>query len=97
MSAEVQRALVATTATTIAAQLAQVTAQLIERIAALEKANYENVGKSGASPDLTTLVTDLVNTKNVNKGKTISLSPIIGLLYAVGGGFILYLLQLFIK
>jgi hypothetical protein len=68
-SAEALRILVAQTATTIAQQLAVVTAQLVERIAALEKAQYENVGKAGASPDLQKMVADLENAQNIAKGK----------------------------
>lgn len=69
-SAEALRILVAQTATTIAQQLAVVTAQLVERIAALEKAQYESVGKAGASPDLQKLVRELVDTQNIAKGKS---------------------------
>lgn len=44
-SAETQRALVAQTASTIAQQFAQTTSQLTERLASLEKAQYENQGR----------------------------------------------------
>lgn len=47
-SAEALRILVAQTAQTIAQQLQSVTGQLIERIAALEKVQYETQGKSSA-------------------------------------------------
>jgi len=59
-SADIQRNLVATTATTVAAQLQLISTQLIERIAALEKAQYENKGKTGVTdPMLGDLVTEI--------------------------------------
>jgi len=96
-NAEVLRKSVEGTAVTIATQLSLITTQQDARFAKLEQAQWENQGKSVASPDLISIVTDLVNAQNINKGKTLSLSPIIGLLYFVAGGFILYLLQMFIK
>lgn len=71
-SAEVLRGLVAQTAATIAQQLALVTTQLIDRIAALEKELYTNQGKSGASSTLLDRVDKLETSKSeisgANKG-----------------------------
>ena len=49
-SAETLRGLVATTAATVATQLSTIATQLTERIAALEKAQYESKGISTGSP-----------------------------------------------
>jgi hypothetical protein len=68
--AEVLAIQVQQTATTLSQQLTVVTAQLIERIAALEKAQYENIGKLGASPDIPKMVADLVEASNIAKGKS---------------------------
>lgn len=51
-SAETLRALVASTATTVAAQLQQMSSQLTDRLALLEKSQYENKGKSGITAPL---------------------------------------------
>jgi len=51
-SAETLRALVAATAATQAQQLGQLTAQLTDRLTALEKAQYENKGSSGGMRDM---------------------------------------------
>jgi hypothetical protein len=51
-SADTLRSLVATTATTIAQQLSQITTQLADRIAAVEKANYEGRGRQGISTSI---------------------------------------------
>jgi hypothetical protein len=51
-SAEMLRTLVATTATAQAAQLNQLTSQMIDRISSLEKAQYEQRGNSGGMRDM---------------------------------------------
>jgi|SRR5665647_1694202 len=51
-SAEALRALVATTAVNVAQSLDRVSSQLIERIAAVEKAQSESKGRSGLSTPL---------------------------------------------
>ena len=51
-SAETLRALVATTASTVAQQLQQVSNQLAERLTLLERSQYENKGLSGVPPQL---------------------------------------------
>jgi|GEM_PF-4848449 len=91
-NAEVLRKSVEGTAVTIATQLSLITTQQDARFAKLEQAQWENQGKSVASPDLVALVTDLVSVQNINKGKTLSLSPIIGLLWAVGGSIVTFLI-----
>jgi hypothetical protein len=48
-SAETLRALVATTAASVATNLAQVSTQLTDRLALLEKKQYENQGKSSVT------------------------------------------------
>lgn len=67
-NAETLRASVAKTADTIAIQLQQLTTQQNERIAALEKVQYENQGKSGASSTLLNRVAELENSKSEIKG-----------------------------
>lgn len=59
-SAETLRNLVASTATTQATVLAQITTQLTDRLASLEKAQYEGTGKQAVSdPLMTKLVTEM--------------------------------------
>jgi hypothetical protein len=61
-SAEALRALVATTAATVAQQLQQISTQFTERLAALEKAQYESKGKSGvADPMMAELMVEMRN------------------------------------
>ncbi|HEY5588904.1 MAG TPA: hypothetical protein VIK86_08115 [Candidatus Paceibacterota bacterium] len=95
-NAEVLRKSVEGTAVTIATQLSLITTQQDARFAKLEQAQWENQGKSVASPDLVALVTDLVNTQNVAKGRSSTFSPIIGMLYAIGGGIITFLILQFL-
>lgn len=54
-SADTLRALVAATASTVAEQLRQITQSFTERLAALEKAQYENKGGMEGSPIMTRL------------------------------------------
>lgn len=68
--AEVLRVLVDSTATAMATALKQMVDQLVERIAALEKAQYENVGKSSAPSDLAEKVTALESIINKNEGRS---------------------------
>jgi len=68
-SAEALRILVAQTASTIANQLAEVTNQLISRIAALEKAQYEGVGRSGNIDALPAAVQAIKEALAESKGK----------------------------
>lgn len=59
-SAETLRTLVATTATTTATQLDQLTKQLTDRIALLEKALYEGKGKEGVTdPQIAQLLIEM--------------------------------------
>ena len=96
-SAEALRILVAQTATTIAQQLALVTSQLIERIAALEKVQYENQGKSGASSNLLDRVADLETSKYESKGRAGISTPLLMLLSSLGGGIIIFIIESLIR
>jgi len=59
-SAETLRNLVATTATTQAAQLGQITTQLTDRLASLEKAQYEGTGKQAVTdPQMAIVLNEL--------------------------------------
>jgi hypothetical protein len=59
-SADTLRALVATTASTVAQQLAQVTGQLSDRLAVVERSNYEGKGReSYADPVLAQLIIEV--------------------------------------
>lgn len=85
-SAEALRILVAQTASTIANQLAEVTNQLISRIAALEKAQYEGVGKAGMTEALPAAVQALQAAVAEFKGKQgISVQMIIAIAIAFVG------------
>lgn len=53
-------------ADTLAKQFQQITSRQDEKISVLEKRNWENSGKEGASPSIQSLVADLVNLKNDN-------------------------------
>lgn len=55
-----------TLASTIAASSKQVTDKQDEKITRLEQTGWVSSGKEGASPDIQSLVTDLVNLKNAN-------------------------------
>ncbi|HEY5585662.1 MAG TPA: hypothetical protein VIK78_14395 [Ruminiclostridium sp.] len=91
-NAEVLRKSVEGTAVTIATQLSLITTQQDTRFTKLEQAQWENQGKSGASPDLVALVTDLVNTRNEAKGRSSAFNPVFGLLYVVAGGVVTFLI-----
>lgn len=96
-NAETLRASVAKTAETIATQLQQITSQQNERIAALEKANYENVGKSSAPSELADKVTELDKIISENRGRTGISSQLIFAVSAIVGGIVVYLVQTIIK
>lgn len=49
-------------------QIMQITARQDEKIAALERINWENSGKAGAAPDIQKILTDLVNAKYTSEG-----------------------------
>lgn len=71
-NADVLRKSVENTAITIANQFEKMSTQQNERIAALERINAENLGKTLASPDIGGLVTQLVAAQNENKGASAS-------------------------
>jgi hypothetical protein len=85
------------TATTIAQQLTVVTTQLIDRIAALEKAQYESIGKAMSSPDIQKMVNELIATGNVAKGKSGISNQlqmvIVGVICSSATGVIVYVLS----
>jgi hypothetical protein len=65
-TAETVRKTTDTLATTVATQFKQITDRQDEKIAALERVNWENSGKAGASPTLQSLVTELIALKSTN-------------------------------
>lgn len=73
-SAETLRALVATQATTTATQLTQIITPITDRLALLEKAQYEGTGKSGVTDPIFTKLNDKIesldktDSENVGKG-----------------------------
>lgn len=75
----------------------QITNQLTERLALLEKAQYESQGKSGASPDLSTMVADLIAAQNVDKGKSGISNQLMMLIVGSAIGFAFYIIQLVLK
>lgn len=92
-SAETLRTLVASTANTIAKQFESTTATLTERIAQLEKAQYENVGKSGASSTVLQRLSDLEKTDNTNAGRAGISAPLLMLIAGISGGIVVYAVQ----
>jgi hypothetical protein len=80
-SAEALRVLVATTASTIAQQLAQITTQFNERLAAVEKANYEGVGKTTLTDPMLSRLADEMKviqaTLATTQGKTGVTDPMV--------------------
>lgn len=69
-SAATLRESVSQTAATIATQLQQLIGPLLERIAALEKVNYENAGRISATPDIPKLLAQLIEAQNISKGSS---------------------------
>lgn len=90
-SAETLRTLVASTAVTIAQQLAQLSNQLSDRISALERSSYEDIGKGRvADPMMTEMVTELKALRELSTlgtGKDTGLRSMWG--YIVGAAGIL--------
>lgn len=91
--AEVLRVLVDSTATAMATALKQMVDQLIERIAALEKAQYENVGKSSAPSELADKVTALEKIINQGVGKSGVSTPLLIGIATFIGGLIVFLIE----
>lgn len=86
-TAETVRKNTDTFASTLAISSQQTTNAQNEKIAALERVNWENSGKAGASPTIQSLVTDLVNLKNANatnvgvsKGQQLTKNSLAGML-----------------
>lgn len=73
-SAETLRGLVATTATSVTAQLGTIAQQLTDRIAALEKAQYEGKGRSAVydpqMDKLASLVDQIATAQSQGRGKS---------------------------
>jgi len=94
-NAETMRLSVEKTATTLANQLTDITSQIIVRIAALEKAQYENQGKTGAtdpqlqkSIDLLTQKTEaLEKTTSENRGSVVGSTVTMAKIYTAFGAF----------
>lgn len=92
-SAEALRSLVATTSATVAQQFNQVTTQMIERVAALEKSSYEGQGKATytdpAMTQLTALVAQLAATSDrrsgTGAGSAATVAYLFGSIGAIGG------------
>jgi hypothetical protein len=70
-SAEALRALVTTNATTLATQLTQIITPITDRLALLEKAQYEGAGKERATdPQLLLLLTEVKNLRDLQQNNT---------------------------
>ena len=82
-SAETLRALVATTAGAQAAQQGQVTTQVLERLTAVEKGQYESAGRSGTASSLLDRVSNLEGGNHGSKQGTNNSSTLIIALVAV--------------
>ena len=96
-SAETLRVLVASTATAVANELQSVSTQLIDRISLLEKAQYENVGKSGASSTLLGRVSELEEIRYENKGRQGLSVPIMMLLSGTAVGILVFIIETIIR
>jgi hypothetical protein len=92
-SAETLRVLVASTATAVANELRSVSTQLTDRISLLEKAQYENMGKSGASSTLLNRVDELEAVRQVSKGRSELSVPLLMLLASLGGGILIFIIE----
>lgn len=92
-SAETLRKLVAETAVTIAKQLETVTGQLIERIAALEKVQYENQGKSSAPTAVMVRLEELERLQAEGKGRSGLSTPLLMMISGAIVGVIVFLLE----
>ena len=91
-TAETMRALVASTANAMAIQFQQVTTSIIDRLAALEKARYEDVGKARVlDPQLTEFlkkVDVLVSNQDIGKGGKDQSSVSRNIIFAVIGAVV---------
>lgn len=76
-SADTLRALVATTASTVATQLQQITATLSDRLAIVERANYEGSGRQAvADPALTAALLALAEAQKTTANKLETLGTV---------------------
>jgi hypothetical protein len=100
-SAETLRALVTSTAATIAAQLAQVTTQLSDRVASLEKMGYVGTGKQAvADPlqaDLTAEIKAIKENLAMHKGRSVISTQMIVVGATIIGGLLMFLVQRLFK
>jgi hypothetical protein len=89
-SAETLRALVATQQAANAAAVSQMATQLTDRIALLERAQYESKGKEAVSDPMLAKLYEAVRTLNdtqqVGVGKGMAIEKVIALVAAGGGG-----------
>lgn len=90
--AETLRKSVENTATAVAEQLSTITSEIVKRVAALEKIQNENYGRSIATPDLQKMVGDLVSEHDVTKGRQKISSPLMFAMVSVGGGLFMALI-----
>lgn len=96
-SAETLRVLVASTATAVANELQSVSTQLIDRISLLEKAQYENVGKSGASSTLLNRVSTLEEAGYESKGRAGLSAPLMMLISGAAVGILVFIIETIIR
>ena len=94
-NAEILRDSVAKTAEAFARQFALITDEVYKRIAQLERAQYEQSGKNLSAPDLSKIVSDLVEKQNVEKGKQSMSTPLLIGLGIAGGALLMRILEKF--
>lgn len=94
-NADVLRKSVEATATTIATQFEKMTTTQNERIAALERINSENLGKSSVSPDLQELVSQLIAAQNIAKGRSGLSLPLLLTIAGLLGGVLMKIIDTF--
>lgn len=96
-SAETLRVLVASTATAVAKELQTVSAQLTDRISLLERAQYENLGKSASSNTLLNRVSELEEIRYENKGRQGLSVPLMMLLSGTGVGLLVWIIETILR
>ena len=92
-SAETLRTLVATTAATTQQQQQQTTTQLIDRLMAVEKFQYESKGSSGIPTQVLERLNDLERTGNIQKGRSGLSSSFLAAIATFVGGLIVFMIQ----
>jgi uncharacterized protein YjaG (DUF416 family) len=92
-SADTLRALVATTASTVAIQLQQVSQQLIDRIALVEKSQYENKGMSSSAAELPERIRMLEESRFEIRGRSGVSDKLTWAIGAAVGGILVFLIE----